>query len=162
MDELGIMVRLDDATEAYANTLGKTANQLTQFQRQQAFLNAINEQGAKKYGAIADAIDVNPYDKLAAAFTDLSKAGLTAINTVLIPIANLFAGSSSVMIGGLILFGSTIITQMIPALGQMSQRAKQAADDNLELATSLKESSDAGAIAGRETIQNAKGGQQRL
>jgi hypothetical protein len=79
LDELGIMVRLDDATEAYATTLNKSANQLTQFQRQQAFLNAINEQGAKKYGDIADAIDVNPYDKLAAAFTDLSKEGLTAI-----------------------------------------------------------------------------------
>ena len=37
LDELGIMVRLDDATEAYADTIGKTASQLTQFQRQQAF-----------------------------------------------------------------------------------------------------------------------------
>jgi hypothetical protein len=123
LDELGIMVRLDDAVDAYANSLGKGANQLTQFERQQAFLNAINEQGAKKYGDIADAIDVNPYDRLAAAFTDLTKAGLTSLNTVLIPIAELFAGSSGVMIGGLVLFGSTILTSMIPALGQMSQRA---------------------------------------
>ena len=158
LDELGIMVRLDDATEAYANTLGKTANQLTQFQRQQAFLNAINEQGAKKYGAIADAIDVNPYDKLAAAFTDLSKAGLTAINTVLIPIANLFAGSSSVMIGGLILFGSTIITQMIPALGQMSQRAKDSASEARMLSEALVESTDESALAAQAEFMSRKGG----
>ena len=152
LDELGIMVRLDDATEAYADTIGKTASQLTQFQRQQAFLNAINEQGAKKYGDIADAIDVNPYDKLAAAFTDLSKAGLTAINTVLIPIANLFSGSGSAMIGGLVLFGSTILTSMIPALGQMSQRAQEAAEHQHSVASALNESADESVVASRNQI----------
>lgn len=152
LDELGIMVRLDDAVDAYANTIDKTANQLTQFQRQQAFLNAINEQGAKKYGDIADAIDVNPYDKLAAAFTDLSKEGLTAINTVLIPIANLFSGSGSAMIGGLVLFGSTILTSMIPALGQMSQRAQEAAEHQHLVATALNESADESVVASRNQI----------
>ena len=48
LDELGIMVRLDDAVEKYAATLGKSAKSLTQFERQQAFLNAINEQGIEK------------------------------------------------------------------------------------------------------------------
>ena len=158
LDELGIMVRLDDAVEKYAATLGKSAKSLTQFERQQAFLNAINEQGIEKYGAIADAIDVNPYDRLSAAFEDLTKAGFETINVVLIPLVEIFAGSKGAMIGGLVLFGSTIVTQMIPALGNMAQRAKQAADDNLELATSLKASSDAGAIEGREAITRAKGG----
>ena len=92
LDELGIMVRLDDATEAYAATIGKTANELTQFQRQTAFINAINEQGIEKYGELADAVEVNPYDKLAASFGDLTKAGLSLLNTVLIPFAKLFAG----------------------------------------------------------------------
>ena len=158
LDELGIMVRLDDAVDKYAATLGKSAKSLTQFERQQAFLNAINEQGIQKYGAIADAIDVNPYDRLSAAFEDLTKSGFEAINVVLIPLVEIFAGSKGAMIGGLVLFGSTIVTQMIPALGNMAQRAKQAADDNLELATSLKASSDAGAIEGRDAITRAKGG----
>ena len=134
LDELGIMVRLDDATEAYAATIGKTANELTQFQRQTAFINAINEQGIEKYGELADAVGVNPYDKLAAAFTDLTKAGLTVLNKVLIPFANIFAGSSSAMIGGLVLFGSTIITTMIPALGNMAKNSSDAADQALRLA----------------------------
>ena len=158
LDELGIMVRLDDAVDKYAASLGKSAKSLTQFERQQAFLNAINEQGIQKYGAIADAIDVNPYDRLSAAFEDLTKAGFETINVVLIPLVEIFAGSKGAMIGGLVLFGSTIVTQMIPALGNMAQRAKQAADDNLELATSLKASSDAGAIEGRDAIARAKGG----
>jgi len=134
LDELGIMVRLDDATEAYAATIGKTANELTQFQRQTAFINAINEQGIEKYGELADAVGVNPYDKLAAAFTDLTKAGLTVLNKVLIPFANIFAGSSSAMIGGLVLFASTIITTMIPALGNMAKNSSDAADQALRLA----------------------------
>jgi hypothetical protein len=158
LDELGIMVRLDDAVDAYANSLGKGANQLTQFERQQAFLNAINEQGAKKYGDIADAIDVNPYDRLAAAFTDLTKAGLTSINTVLIPIAELFAGSSSVMVGGLVLFGSTLVTQMIPALGQMSQRAAESASEARMLSEALVESTDQSAIAAQAEFMSRKGG----
>ena len=38
LDELGIMVRLDEATETYARGLGKTANQLTLFEKRQAFM----------------------------------------------------------------------------------------------------------------------------
>ena len=41
LDELGIMVRLDTATQKYAATMGRQVTQLTQFERRQAFLNAI-------------------------------------------------------------------------------------------------------------------------
>ena len=54
LDELGIMVRLDDATETYAAQLGKAATQLTRFERQQAFMNAIITEGETKFGDIAD------------------------------------------------------------------------------------------------------------
>jgi len=152
LDELGIMVRLDDAVEAYAAKLGKAAGSLTQFQRQQAFLNAINEQGLEKYGDIADAIDVNPYDRLAAAFEDLTKTGLGLVNYVFIPIAELFAGSSAVLTGGLVLFGSTILTQMIPALGQMSQRAAESAEGFKSIAQAAREGADETVVAAREQI----------
>jgi len=152
LDELGIMVRLDDAVEAYAAKLGKAAGSLTQFQRQQAFLNAINEQGLEKYGDIADAIDVNPYDRLAAAFEDLTKTGLGLVNNVFIPIAELFAGSSAVLTGGLILFGSTILTQMIPALGQMSKRAAESAENFKLIAQAAREGADETVVAAREQI----------
>ena len=39
LDELGIMVRLDTAVRRYAATIGKTATELTDFERRQAFLN---------------------------------------------------------------------------------------------------------------------------
>ena len=51
LDELGIMVRLDTATQQYAARLGKVATELTDFERRQAFLNATIEQGEEKYAA---------------------------------------------------------------------------------------------------------------
>jgi len=156
LDELGIMVRLDDATEAYAATIGKTANELTQFQRQTAFINAINEQGIEKYGELAEAVDVNPYDKLAAAFGDLTKAGLSVLNVVLIPFANLFASSSTAMIGGLVLFGSTIITTMIPALGDMAKKAAEAAEGAEKFAKANLEAVDADIVGAEQSLAAGK------
>ena len=72
LDELGIMVRLDDATQSYADKLDKTVGSLTNFERRQAFLNGVLEQGTKKYGEIAGAIDTNAYDKLSASLSDLA------------------------------------------------------------------------------------------
>jgi hypothetical protein len=53
LDELGIIVRLDEASRTYANSLGKTVTQLTQFEKQQAFANAVTEQGLRKFGEVA-------------------------------------------------------------------------------------------------------------
>jgi len=70
LDELGIIVRLNTATEAYANKMNKAVGDLSEFERNQAFLNATLEQGEMKYGAIGDAVDANPFDKLAGSFTN--------------------------------------------------------------------------------------------
>ena len=156
LDELGIIVRLDDATEAYAASIGKTANELTQFQRQQAFVNAINEQGIEKYGELADAVDVNPYDQLAAAFGDLTKTGLNVLNVFLTPLVKLFAGSSAALTGGIILFGSTILTTMIPALGNMAKTASEAADNALDFANANAEAVDQDIETAKETLQSGK------
>ncbi|HAW04188.1 MAG TPA: hypothetical protein DCW83_05830 [Saprospirales bacterium] len=127
VDELGIMVRLDDATADYAESLGKTAAQLTQNQRQQAFLNAINEQGLKKYGDIADNIDINAFDTLAAAFSDMATSLTTFLNKALIPIATFFSEHQGALLGVSILFASTISKQMVPALYGMADGLASAA-----------------------------------
>jgi hypothetical protein len=73
LDELGIMVRLDDAVENYAATIGKAGSALTQMERRQAFMNAILEQGEAKFGEIADAVEPDAYSQLGATFADLTK-----------------------------------------------------------------------------------------
>ena len=119
LDELGIMVRLDDATETYARGLGKTANELSLFEKRQAFMNAVLAEGEEKFAAMAD-VETNPYDRLAATFNDLTKALLNILNSVLIPIVGVFANSQAAMLGGMVMFARTIATSMVPALADLS------------------------------------------
>ena len=139
LDELGIMVRLDDATTEYAATLGKTADDLTQYERRQAFLNATLEQGQKKFKDVIEAADTNPYDRLAAAMNNLVKSGLTLVNKVLGPLASMLANSTGALIGAVVLFGSTISRQLLPGLSDMAKGVASAAQAQGEMAAaSLK------------------------
>ena len=134
LDELGIMVRLDDATTEYAATLGKTADDLTQYERRQAFLNATLEQGQKKFKDVIEAADTNPYDRLAAAMNNLVKSGLTLVNKVLGPLASMLANSTGALIGAVVLFGSTISRQLLPGLSDMAKGVASAAQAQGEMA----------------------------
>ena len=118
LDELGIMVRLDDATAKYAAGLGKGADDLTRFEKQQAFMNAVLEEGEKKFSALGD-VDVNPYTQLAATFSNLTESFLNLINTALTPVIKLMAGSQTMLVGALILFASTAGKMVQPAMGAL-------------------------------------------
>jgi len=148
LDELGIMVRLDEATEKYATALGKNANQLTTFERRQAFMNAVLEEGEKKFAAMGD-VDTNPFDRLSATFNDLTKTLLNMFNNVLIPLVGVFANSQAAMLGAMILFGKTIATSMIPGLSNLGQKYAEAkhaaAAHSLEQLKSLKNIEGGGA-----------------
>ena len=125
LDELGIIVRLDDAADKYATTLGKTANQLTAYEKQQAFANAVAEQGLKKFGAVAALADSNPYDQLNATFQDLSKNLFEFLNTVLEPIVKFLAMNPTGLVGVVALFATTIISQLTPALAEVAEKGRQ-------------------------------------
>ncbi len=163
LDELGIMVRLDDATENYAATLGKSATQLTRFQRQQAFMNAIITEGETKFGAIADSIDPNSYDQLSAAFADLSKVVLNLLNSALIPLINFMISSPIIFLGAVLKFSGGIASRILPALGDMSKASldmaknAQMATENI-LAGNIKQMAGAkaqiGKIGDQETAYN--------
>ena len=149
LDELGIMVRLDTAVSKYAATLNKNATELTDYERRQAFLNETLTQGAMKYGDLSNAVDPNAFDRLAGAMQDLANTGLELINKFLNPFIKILASSSGALIGGLILFASTILTTMIPALGQMAER-------QLAVANTAKVMAAEQANAGKKAAQVAK------
>jgi len=127
LDELGILVRLDTAAAKYAATLGKSVTQLTQFERRQAFLNETITQGLDKFGEISDNIDPNKYDQLGAAFDDMSKKIFNGLDRFLGPIASFLADSMPAMTGAMLLFGSTIISKIVPALGAMAEAQRDVA-----------------------------------
>jgi len=120
LDELGILVRIDKASSDYAATLGKTVTELTRFEKQQAFLNATIDQGQKKFSVVLDSIDPDPYSKLGAAFQDLVKDITTTINKGLIPLINFLSENRFAMMGGIILFASSITRMLLPALADLS------------------------------------------
>lgn len=127
LDELGIIVRLDRASSDYAATLGKTAQQLTQFEKTQAFVNATITQGINKYDMISERVEASPYDKLAASFNNLSKAVITFSNTILGPVVDFLSSNSFALTGALAIFGSTLLNQVVPAIDEVVRRQKDIA-----------------------------------
>jgi len=120
LDELGIMVRLDEASQTYADTLGKTVGQLTRYEKQQAFLNATIDEGVQKFSTILDKVDPDPYTQLSAAFADATKTLINFLNQGLAPLAKYLSDFPSALYAGMVLFASTIIRQVLPALNSMA------------------------------------------
>jgi hypothetical protein len=138
LDELGLFVKLDDATEMYARKLGKTSSSLTEFERRQAFATAVLEQANQKFGNID--IDVNPYTKLLASLQNLLQTGLEFVNKVLGPIVK-YLSESPVALGAVIAgIGITLLKQVMPVIGQWRQGLRAAAEDAADTAESIKKS----------------------
>ena len=122
LDELGIIVRLDQAAADYATSLGKLTTELTQFEKVQAFVNATIDQGLNKYQEISEAVDPSPYDKLAASFNNLSKEIIVFSNNILGPIIDFFATSKIALTAALTFFAGTLVNSVIPAIDEVIAR----------------------------------------
>jgi hypothetical protein len=116
LDELGLFVRVDEAVEKYAQSLGKSASELTNFERRIAFQNEALAQAEEKFGAIGDRVDVSPYDKLAASLTDLTKTVVTFISVAIEPLIGYLAQSPVALLGVIGALGGKVITQALGAL----------------------------------------------
>lgn len=128
LDELGIMTRLGEATKAYANELGKSEGALSTTERRQAFFNSVMAEGELKFGGLADAAgNTKGFDQLAASLSDVTKQTMNLINFAALPLAKLFSASPTALIGGALLFASTIKNQLLPGLTDLSKKSELAA-----------------------------------
>lgn len=133
LDELGIFIRVDDVTKEYAKSVGKAASELTDFERRQAYANAVLDQADKKFSAID--IDTNPYTKLAAALTDLAQKGLELVNKVLAPLIGYLAESPTALSMGMAAIVGIIVKQAIPAITQFSESITNSAREAVKAST---------------------------
>lgn len=133
LDELGIMTRLEPAMNAYAREVGKATSQLTDFERRQAFANAVLLEGETKFGAISD-IAANPYDKLLASLKNVMQVGASFINGFLAPVADLLSSSPTALSTGIAALAAVILRQALPAIGQVKQGLTDAAEAASEVA----------------------------
>lgn len=135
LDELGIMVRLDDATKKYAESINKTAAELTQFERRMAFTNAIIADGEKKFQSIQAALDPSEYGQLSATFSDLTKSFVQFLNQGLGPVFG-FLSRNKAALGALVLsFGASISKDLV---GSIDSHTKAAAKNAKAAAHQIK------------------------
>ena len=162
LDELGIMVRLDDAVENYATVLGKAAGSLSQAERRQAFMNAILEQGAAKFGQIAEEVDTNVFDRLGATFGDLTKSIFGFVNAIIsVPLG--FLADNAILLGAALLgFGSTLAKQIVPGLANAGAAAQANAARLLQVAEASELAGDAQKAAFATQISGFKSGNKGL
>lgn len=146
VDEFGIILRVGKAAEEYAKSVGKSVNQLTQFEKQQSIINQLLEQGAQKYGDVT--AQVNPYEKLGASFSQLTKRIIGFVSGGLDPIAEFISNNSIIMVSLIVLLVKTIITKAIPALSTMGngflESAEKAKAASITMVRSLKDVGAAG------------------
>jgi len=122
LDELGITLRLADASARYADTIGKTAKELTTFEKSQAVLIETQRQLNEMYGDM-DMVS-NPFVQLAKTFDDIVKAGSNFIMPLFAGLANIINNSaiSAVAVFGAV--GVSIFKMAIPL-----DNVKQKLDD---------------------------------
>jgi len=127
LDELGIMVRLDDAVSDYALAHNKATSELTQFERRMAFTNAIIDQGTKKYADLAGALEPSAYSKLASTFSDLTKTVIGFLNSALSPVLNFLAETPAALGAIAAAFGASLTGQIMGGLQGMAEKSAEAA-----------------------------------
>jgi len=73
LDELGITIRLTEAQNAYAKSIGTTADKLSSYQKQTAYLNAVLAQSEKSFGFLTEEnLDATGIETLGAKFDSLT------------------------------------------------------------------------------------------
>ena len=120
LDELGIILRIDDATRKYAQANDLVASKLTISQRRAAVFEEVSRQLANNFGAFEDGADgaLNSFSRLQVAFSDILK-GLTAFIGPLESVAEFLAqntGAAALLFAG---FASSIMKSAFPALNNL-------------------------------------------
>lgn len=132
LDELGIFTKIEPAVQKYAQSIGRAANSLTDFERRQAFALAVLEEGTKKFGDIE--LDANPYNKFLATLKDVSQSVLEVINKGIAPLIEYLSKSPTALLTVLGGIAAIIVRQALPAFGQLRKGLESAAEDARERA----------------------------
>ena len=127
LDELGIILRLEDAATKYADALGLNANELNTFQRQQAVTNFVLDSATTKYSDILDIIGRSPnqYAQLGKAFDDIVMSIKDVVDMVAGPLAKVLQETPALAIASL----GVLLSGPLRALGFSFAGIAEAAKD---------------------------------
>ena len=133
LDELGLFTKVGKATDDYALKIGKTADSLTDFEKRQAFLNAVILEGQTKFAAID--IPTNPYDKLLSSLKNVAQIILSVVNTALVPLVDLLSKSPTALMGVIGGLGAMILRQALPIFSSYREAMAKANKEMEAMAT---------------------------
>ena len=136
LDELGIILRLKPATEEYAASIGKAAEDLTAFERSQAVANFTLDEAERKFGQISKVIDDDALavQKFVKAFDDLSNSLKIGIVNGITPVLTFLSNNILALIGTLTVFTAPLVKSVIPdfeAFGKASKKSSRLAQKAL-------------------------------
>jgi len=127
LDELGIILRLEPATEKYARSIGVARTELNAFQRTQAVTNEVLEQGEVKFAAIEAMMS-----KDAAALAQFTKSFDELINTLkrgliqgLNPALKFLSENTLALVAVLGLVAIPIVKSILPNMDAFLDRTKK-------------------------------------
>ena len=145
LDELGIILRLETATEKYAVSLGKARNELDAFERTQAVANDVLDQAERKFGAIEALMDPNAaaLNQFTKSFDDLIKGFQVGLIETLIPVLTFLSQNTAALTASLSLFALPILKAILPAMDKWAESSRKAADEAKKLSKTYGEELDA-------------------
>lgn len=112
LDELGITLRLVTATEKYGRSIGKSADELTAFERSQAVLIETQRQLNAMFGSMEGT--ANPFVELSKTFEDIIRAITDFLMPIFATLAKVLTGSAIAAIAVFGALGLSILKSMIP------------------------------------------------
>ena len=156
LDELGITLRLADATQKYADAIGKNRDQLNDYERSQAVLIETQRQLEKNFGSV-EAV-TNPFVKLTKTLEDIVKVATQAVLPVFEGLAALINKSGGFAIAAFGLLALNIAKAAIPVDGirEKIQGIEEASKESLTAATREIEDFKNKIIAADKEMQEAR------
>lgn len=126
LDELGITLRLADATEKYASTLGKAANALSLYEKSQAVAVEVQSQLDNKYGAVAAsvALQSNQVAKLGVEFEKILHPMQDVLSAMAEPTAKFLGDNIKALTAAFALFAIPIVKAIIPGLNEWGETSR--------------------------------------
>ena len=157
LDELGIILRLENATNKYAVSVGKTREQLNAFERTQAVLNDVLEQADSKYGMIQEKMDPSAFamgqftkemDDIVLAFQELVIKGL-------LPFLTFFKENSTALVAAIGLFVMPIVKSLLPNLNEAMKTSAERSTKSFRI---MKKSFSQAGDAATDAFGSLRGG----
>ena len=126
LDELGLFTKVGKASEDYARSVGKSVDNLTDFEKRQAFANAVLKEGVDKFSAID--IPTNPYDKLLANLKNVAQTILEVVNKALTPLVSILSSSPTALTAVVLGLAGMVAKQALPILSKYREEIKKVSE----------------------------------